>query len=145
MESDRELVSRFLVDAKELGGNTHEDPQKDCDAYMERVAATQKRDRGFAAMMLDYGEVIGFVHCFPVETKPEVGFLTFDYLVPERRGKGLGAYLMDYAVKTLKAQGCSRIALEVSKTNATACAFYRKHGFEAVKERGGILLMRKPI
>jgi ribosomal protein S18 acetylase RimI-like enzyme len=144
-ESDSGLISRFLVDAKELGGNPHEDPQKDCAAYIEHVAAAQARDPGFAAMMLDDGEVIGFVHCFPVKAKPEVGFLTFDYLVPERRGKGLGAHLMDYAVRTLKPCGCGRIALEASKNNAMAIAFYRKHGFETVKERDGILVMRKRI
>ncbi|HOI43330.1 MAG TPA: hypothetical protein PK523_10330, partial [Elusimicrobiales bacterium] len=44
-----------------------------------------------------------------------------------------------------KTCGCGRIALEVSKNNAMAIAFYRKHGFETVKERDGILVMRKRI
>ena len=133
------------MDAKRLSGLPQEDPRKDCDDYIKFVVSTQERDPDSAAVLLDGAEVIGFVHAYQVAKKPEVGSLSFDYLVPERRGTGLGARLMDYAVKITRARGCSRMVLEVSGTNARAIAFYRKHGFEVFKERDGILMMRRSL
>jgi len=105
-QTDTELVSGFLMDAKRLSGLPQEDPRKDCDDYIKFVVSTQERDPDSAAVLLDGAEVIGFVHAYQVAKKPEVGSLSFDYLVPERRGTGLGARLMDYAVKITRARGC---------------------------------------
>ena len=142
---DSEILARFLIDTKSLDGTTPEDPAKDCEAYIASVIAAQQRDPAFAAIMLCGEERIGFVHVYPVIQKPEIAFLPFDYLVKERRGLGLGKHLMDYAVNTARARGCTKLVLDVSKTNAPAISFYRRHGFETVKEHGLLFRMRRDI
>lgn len=142
---DSEILARFLIDTKSLDGTTPEDPAKDCEAYIASVISTQQRDPAFAAIMMDGEERIGFVHVYPVIQKPEIAFLPFDYLTKERRGRGLGKHLMDYAANTARARGCTKLVLDVSKTNASAISFYRRHGFETVKEHGLLFRMRRDI
>lgn len=142
---DRGLVAGFLLDAKSISGTPHEDPANDCTAYIASVISAQERDPAFAAVMLDGEERIGFIHVYPVIAKPEIAFLPFDYLVKERRGRGLGKHLVDYALKAMKARGCTTLVLDVSKANTAAIAFYRKHGFETVKEHGLFFRMRREI
>ncbi len=139
------MVAALLAETHALGGFVPEDAVKDRENYLAAVAAAQKRDPAFAAMMLDGDEAIGFVHVYPVAERPEIGFISFDCLVKERRGRGLGKNLLDYAVRAMKDRGCTKLLLDVAKANAQAVAFYRKHGFEVFKERGMFLKLRLSI
>ena len=52
-------------------------------------------------------------------------------VVDERlRGKGVGSFLMNHAIESAKAEGCSGVLLDVDGANDAAKALYGKFGFE---------------
>jgi GNAT superfamily N-acetyltransferase len=50
-------------------------------------------------------------------------------VIPEERGRGTGADLLQHAVHTARESGCLRITLLTDRNNIQAQAFYRRHGF----------------
>jgi ribosomal protein S18 acetylase RimI-like enzyme len=80
------------------------------------------------------GDLVGFV-MFTVESG------TFDqdclrgiveniFVVPGRRGEGIGSALLDAAEAELGARGVDAVSLEVMAENDRALAFYRRQGYE---------------
>jgi ribosomal protein S18 acetylase RimI-like enzyme len=71
----------------------------------------------------------------------EIGYVNLFYLIPEKRGMGLGSLLHDYAIKFFKNNNVSEYHLRVSPTNEHAIAFYTKIGMKHIKsEMGGKVL-----
>lgn len=68
--------------------------------------------------LLEHNEVIGFIGLH--ETKIEMLFLDPAYI-----GKGLGKYLINFAISELKAS-----EVDVNEQNLQAKGFYEKMGFE---------------
>ena len=58
-------------------------------------------------------------------------------VVPERRQRGVGYRLLDYAMKTSRGKGLETAFLEVRSKNLPALALYRAYGFEKVGLRKG--------
>ncbi|WP_280585187.1 GNAT family N-acetyltransferase [Halorubrum sp. Boch-26] len=52
------------------------------------------------------------------------------YVVPERRGEGIGADLLDAAERALAATGAETVALEALADNDRARAFYADQGYD---------------
>lgn len=70
------------------------------------------------------GKTIGYVHLY--------------YLIPEKRGQGIGKELQNYARQFFERNKVSEYHLRVSPTNTSAIRFYRKIGMEeAGAEVGG--------
>jgi ribosomal protein S18 acetylase RimI-like enzyme len=139
-------VSEFLIDTKRTTGDLPPDPESDCDNYIRAIQKTQKRNVNFCSMVRDDQEVIGFVDVFPVNNKPEIGFIEFIYLIEKYRGKGIGKILMDFVYSVLKENNCRKIYLNVSEKNNQAIKFYKKYGFEFTgKKRTNHLQMCKVI
>lgn len=72
------------------------------------------------------------------------------------RGKGLGNSLLDHLHAEARRRGKRRIVLEVASTNAYAINLYKRHGYDVVRRRRGLLsflhlgvpprlLMAKPL
>ncbi|WP_122087934.1 GNAT family N-acetyltransferase [Halalkalicoccus subterraneus] len=81
------------------------------------------------------GEIVGFV-MFTVEYRLYAvdttrGMVHNVYVVPEKRGEGIGAALMDAAEAALVEKGAEAIALEVLAENEAARAFYADRGYGA--------------
>jgi GNAT superfamily N-acetyltransferase len=51
------------------------------------------------------------------------------YLVAGERGKGLGKYLLNLALRTAKKSSYSRVHLETASKFVEAVGLYRKYGF----------------
>ncbi|GER66539.1 hypothetical protein BpJC7_15430 [Weizmannia acidilactici] len=66
------------------------------------------------------------------EGKP-IGYVNLYYLVPEKRGLGLGALLHAYAMNFFKKRKVNEYHLRVSPTNKQAVAFYQKMGMKQLK------------
>lgn len=62
-----------------------------------------------------------------------IGYVNLYYLIPEKRGMGLGSLLHDYAIKYFKNNNVSEYHLRVSPTNKQAIAFYTKNGMKPIK------------
>lgn len=60
------------------------------------------------------------------------GFVSFYYLVPEFRNKGLGKQLDDFAITELKKRGCTKVRLTVSERNKAGLRFYEKTGWKSL-------------
>lgn len=79
------------------------------------------------------GKRIGYVHLF--------------YLIAEKRGKGLGHELQQYAMRFFKKNGVSEYHLRVSPSNIRAKAFYKKSGMRLLKNEcdGKVLRMKGTV
>ncbi len=75
--------------------------------------------------------VIGWCDVLPThgEARAHVGILGIG-LVPDARGKGLGAKLMEAAIAKAWAKGLTRIELAVRADNLRAKALYERMGFQ---------------
>ncbi|WP_461428062.1 GNAT family N-acetyltransferase [Gymnodinialimonas sp.] len=71
-----------------------------------------------------------------LERKVETGTLLMDGIAvtPEARGLGIGTRLLEGIVSEARAQGCTRVRLDVIDTNPRAKALYERRGFVAQKE-----------
>jgi ribosomal-protein-alanine acetyltransferase len=76
-------------------------------------------------------------------------------VAPERQRQGLGAALLRFLCDTARAEGMTRMLLEVRPSNEPAIAFYRCFGFAEIGRRRGyypahegredaIVMARKP-
>jgi len=85
------------------------------------------RKRGFTLVAERNGEIRGFVMA-DRDRKQQGHIITVDVL-PEVRRTGLGSRLMAAAEERLRELGCTAVILEVAVDNATALAFYKRHGY----------------
>jgi RimJ/RimL family protein N-acetyltransferase len=86
--------------------------------YPQRVALAQ-------------GQVVGWCDVIPLgrQALAHGGTLGMG-LLPEWRGKGLGAALLHDTIEAARTFGLKRIQLGVFETNVRAAVLYRKFGFE---------------
>ncbi len=86
---------------------------------------------GFVSFSLDHG---GY------ERDRPRGTVTNLFVVPERRGEGIGSRLLEAAEHGLVSAGAAVIGLEVMAENDRARAFYREHGYDVHR-----VTLTKPI
>ena len=77
------------------------------------------------------GKVVGWCDISPVfgHSRAHIGVLGIA-LLPETRGRGLGAALLQAAIDTSWSRGLTRIELSVRADNLKAKALYERFGFE---------------
>lgn len=75
-----------------------------------------------------------------------IGYVNLYYLIPEKRGIGLGKKLHEYAVGFFRKQAVSEFHLRVSPNNDSAISFYRKNGLKELgSEVDGKVIRMKGI
>ena len=67
---------------------------------------------------------------FVDERTPELAIA----VVPNARGKGVGAKLLDALLDRARAEGYEAISLSVDRNNAGAIGLYERYGFERIGE-----------
>jgi ribosomal protein S18 acetylase RimI-like enzyme len=67
---------------------------------------------------------------FVDERTPELAIA----VVPNARGKGVGAKLLDALLERARTEGHAAISLSVDRNNAGAIGLYERHGFQRVGE-----------
>lgn len=75
-----------------------------------------------------------------VGVRGERGWVTRLGVIPERRGRHLGQYLMERMLEEIADAGCSMVQLEVIVGNVPAHSLFLKLGFEDVRE---LLVIRR--
>ena len=89
----------------------------------------------------------GTIAAFASSMRTADGELKLDklYVHPSRQRRGLGAMLIEHAMRRARDLRLAGVVLAVNKHNASATAAYRKHGFEVreavVKDIGGGFVM----
>jgi GNAT superfamily N-acetyltransferase len=80
------------------------------------------------------GETAGYLCvtlCYSLEFDGRFALLDELYLEAARRGHGIGAQAIAFAVEWSRARGLAAIRLEVARTNSRALELYRRQGFTA--------------
>ena len=126
----RESVAQHAVAGELLVARADEaDPQS---ASAEADGAHDATDAAGPKEPTD-PELVGFV-TFGIESSnydQDVvrGVVRNIYVVPARRGEGIGSALLDAAEAGLAEAGANVVSLEVMAENADARRFYRRHGY----------------
>ena len=97
------------------------------------VARDRRADAREESESQDDGHIVGFV-TFGVESGSyEVdvtrGVVQNVFVVPDRRGEGIGSTLLRSAESRLADMGADAVALDVMADNDDARRFYRRHGY----------------
>lgn len=80
----------------------------------------------------DDGKVVAYVIGRLIAPEGEIYRVA---VAPDRRQRGVGYRLLDYAVKTSKGQGLERLFLEVRSRNIPARKLYTAYGFKEIGVR----------
>ena len=81
--------------------------------------------------MLD-GEIVGYICGSVLFEDAEILRVA---VVDTQRRKGIGAWLLDVFLSSVKEQGAERVFLEVRAQNTAALGLYASRGFESVRVR----------
>ena len=109
----------------------------------EFVPNRESQERGLEAILdnphvgqivvaVDNGKVMGMVNVlYTVSTAlgSRVALMEDMVVASDARGRGIGSKLIEYAIASARAAGCSRITLLTDKENIAAQRFYARHGF----------------
>ena len=132
IEQHRDYLIPFRKDSFIVSFGTDEglgDEEKYLDWVQQQA---QQNPKGFV-LVVENGTPIGQLE---LTLKPfagkEIGYVNLYYLVPEKRGMGLGLRLHAYAMQYFKDSGLNEYHLRVSPTNKSALAFYKKNGMEPI-------------
>ncbi|GAC1458333.1 MAG: hypothetical protein PVS2B3_02560 [Steroidobacteraceae bacterium] len=82
------------------------------------------------------------VQVLSIEHQGLMGEIDEFFVLPEARSLGAGTALVAALEKTLAAQGCVRLQLQLGIDNSRARAFYQRQGFAG---RNGYQLLDKPL
>ena len=115
--SHRSAVERFLGGPRTLG------------TMPEAVLVAVEPDSHPA--VIGFAEVSRRAYAEGCETSP-VGFLEGWYVIPERRGQGVGRALLAAAEAWARGLGCEEFASDAVADNAVSAAAHRALGFEEV-------------
>ena len=86
---------------------------------------------GAQPAVIGFAEVSRRAYAEGCDTSP-VGFLEGWYVIPERRGQGVGRALVDAAEAWARGLGCREFASDAVADNAGSAAAHRRLGFEEV-------------
>lgn len=103
---------------------------------------------GSMVHVLNGDRLVGQIEMTRLTDDPAVGYVHLFYLLPELRGRGLGAQLVGYALRFAGAHGCHSLRLSVHPDNTPACRFYRRDGWQDLGRRvgaSGTHLLQKAI
>lgn len=125
---DAARLARMLHDF-----NTEFNTQTDDEAVLElRFARILKDDAVLALVSSDGPQDTGFAL---LTLRPALWFdgpvATLDelYVVPGRRGQGIGTTLLTRACALLRHRGCPEMHINVDETDTDTRRFYERHGF----------------
>lgn len=123
----------------------------EADVPLERYVAGWGRRGDKALVAIDQFQPVGAAwYRLFAEDEPGYGFVDEETpeltiaVVPSRRGKGLGAQLLETLLEQARSDGYAEVSLSVEPDNP-AIRLYEKHGFSKVGERGGALVMKTEL
>ncbi|WP_307810556.1 GNAT family N-acetyltransferase [Gelidibacter salicanalis] len=101
------------------------------DEALDIMTATYAQDDRIYFVVDDGGKIIGGAGVAPLENNEgNICELQKMYFLPEARGKGLGAKMMDVCLRKAKSLGYDKCYLETLPYMIDATKLYAKSGFE---------------
>jgi GNAT superfamily N-acetyltransferase len=89
------------------------------------------------------GRLVGLAHFILHRSTNQVGLVCYLqdlFTVPDLRGRGIGAALIESVCERARELGCKRVYWQTHETNATARRLY-----DHIAERSGFIVYRKDI
>jgi len=96
------------------------------------AAVLQNEELGLFLVACDSGEIVGLAalaFAWTLEHSGKSVWLDELYVVPERRGQGIGRALLARVIVEARALGCKAIDLEVEEAHRRAERLYEREGF----------------
>ena len=120
----RSIRLRALQDAPDAFGTTFDEANANpADAWTNQLVNLPT----FVAV--EDGRDVAMVRCARDQQSVDTGWLLSKWVVPEFRRAYVGAALVDRVVVWARANGISRLVLDVADLNAPAIALYEAKGF----------------
>ena len=97
------------------------------------VDTEPEEPRGLVLVARDDGHPVGIAvlaYTWTLEHGGFVAWLDELYVIPERRGAGIGTELLEAALSHARAAGCRALDLEVDADHERVVSLYQRHGFE---------------
>ncbi len=111
----------------------------DEEGFYQELCSIRRYHPDAGAYACLHEQRIGFIQLAPARKRDEgVGYVSFVYLCPEFRGRGIGAQLIGYAVSAYRRAGRRALQLGVAEGNLRARRFYEKLGFRQVGTTPGL-------
>lgn len=106
------------------------------DAWSEDLVRDEltARHRSYFVAVDEEDEVVGYAGLYAVGSEADVQTIA---VIPEMRGQGLGAQLLQTLLTRATELGVRQLFLEVRADNEAARRLYGRFGFEAIGERPG--------
>jgi len=102
----------------------------DPELFLNKARRQQSLHPEAVVFAVDGDEIAGILQLdLDVDLRPNSGHISFCYLEPQYREKGLGVQLLGHAVSLYRKLGRSLVVLRVSEMNEHALHFYKKYGF----------------
>jgi GNAT superfamily N-acetyltransferase len=124
----RELRLRALADTPDAFGATLAESLARSDDDWRRRFAPREGSVNVVAVDED-GSFVGMASGFLDDEDPEVAYLVGMFVVPERRGRGLGRRLVGAVESWAAETGVRRLELEVNPSVPAAAHLYESCGF----------------
>lgn len=103
------------------------------DAFADTILTPEMLDRRAATMTLfvavSDGAVVGTIGGHAVDSHR--GHIRGMAVLPDWKGSGVAAKLLNAVEAELQARGCSRITLNTTQPLQSAMRFYEKHGYRS--------------
>ncbi|MBO3098525.1 GNAT family N-acetyltransferase [Gelidibacter pelagius] len=104
------------------------------DKALDEMTATYNKNNATYFVIEDHGEIIGGAGIAQLENfEGPICELQKMYFLPEARGKGLGAKMMEVCLKKAKSFGFEKCYLETLPYMKDATKLYAKSGFEPLE------------
>ncbi len=104
------------------------------DKALDEMTATYDKDNATYFVVEDQGKIIGGAGIAQLENfEGSICELQKMYFLPEARGKGLGAKMMDICLKKAKSFGYEKCYLETLPYMKDATKLYSRTGFEPLE------------
>lgn len=128
--------SVYLEARREAWTGTHgEAVPFDGEGFLRDAEACLGRTPWGVTLAMAGDSVAGVLQLDPLRYQEEkAGYIPFCYIVPRRRGQGLGIQLIGQAVSVFRPLGRDRLRLRCAPYNQRAQRFYQKYGFCKVGE-----------
>ena len=132
-----DLCLQFIADTHLCSYGTLDDFLEDGrtpQRFLDRIAAKLAEDTESCLHVWQGDSIVGQIN-FGMFVDPAIGYLSFFYVAPERRGAGVAAEIDAFVTRRFQKRGYKTARLSVTAFNERAIRFYRKHGWRDLGPR----------
>ena len=129
--ADREAVLQLL--AEQLAEHRIETGGREIAAAVDGIMVDDRR--GFLLVAKEASAVVGVAYVSFIWTLEHGGkscWLEELYVLPERRGSGIGSKLLTAVLERARSSGCAAVDLEIDSEHERAANLYSRFGFRSL-------------